>query len=265
VVNLATANPLVPESGTSSPSPATGPDIENPAYAPAGANIVDPVLSEINPAKLAVAGHSMGALSLLNYLWYQGTGDKGADGNPLPPLAAGVALSGAATTTAVVPVQFQTSDYDGSPTLIGPAVGGVDLGSDGSGIGYAEMKPLYDQLRTSGPGTSPLSMIVLAGGVHTDFIDTPFITRTPWSLAVSAHYATSWLGCFLDGQGQSCLSAVTPIPDLSTSFASEVAPDSGPLPHASRCITVPTTASLNDSPSALLDAEEGHPDYTCQP
>jgi pimeloyl-ACP methyl ester carboxylesterase len=264
VVDLSSTNPLVPESGSGS-SGAPAADIENPAYAPTGANVVDPVLNEINQSKLAVAGHSMGALSLLNYLWYQGTGGKGTDGNPLPPLAAGVALSGAGTTTAVEPVQFQTSDYDGSPTLIGPAVGGVDLGEDGSGIGYAEMKPLYDQLRTSGPGQSALSMIVLAGGVHTDFIDTPFITRTPWSLAVSAHYATSWLGCYLDNSEPSCLSAVGAIPDLSTSFASEVAPDNGPLPHVSRCITVPTTASLNDSPSQLLDAEEGHPVYTCQP
>jgi hypothetical protein len=265
VVDLATATPLLSSAGSGDPAPSTNPDIHNPAYQPQGDNIANPALAAIDTAKLAVIGHSMGALSLLNYLWFQGNGDRGADGNPLPPLATGISFSGAGTTTATVPIQFQTSDYDGSPLLIGPTVGGVDFGTSGNGIGYADMKPLYDQLRTKGPGTSALSMIVLEGGVHTDFIDTPFITRTPWSLAVSAHYATAWMGCFLDDQFLSCLDAVSPVAHLSSSFASEAAPPGGPLPHVSRCITVPTTASLNDSPSQLLDAEEGHPDFNCVP
>jgi hypothetical protein len=261
VLNLSTTTPLVAANGPTPPSAA----ISNPAYQPAGANVVDPVAGEIDQSRLAVVGHSMGAISLLNYLWFQGHGTAGADGNPLPPLATGIALSGAAATTAVVPLQFQTSDDDGSPTLIGPGVGGVALGVSGDGIGYANMKPEYDQLRTTGPGTSALSMIVLEGGVHTDFIDTPYVPRTSWALAVSAHYATAWLGCFLKGQNWACLSAVKAIPHLSSSFASEVAPSGGPLPHPSHCITVPTTASLNDSPSQLLNAEQGHPSYTCQP
>ncbi|HEY3844533.1 MAG TPA: hypothetical protein VGL48_14870, partial [Acidimicrobiales bacterium] len=175
----------------------------------------------------------------------------------------GIALSGAAKTSAVVPIQFQTSDFDGSPSLIGPAVAGVDLGVGGNGIGYADMKPLYDQLRSTN-SQSALSMIVLEGGVHTDFIDTPFITRTPWSLAVSAHYATSWLGCFLDDDPIACLTAVVPVPHLSSSFASEATP-AGPQPRTSRCLTVPTHASLNDSPTDLLPALGGHPVYSCTP
>ncbi len=204
-VDLSTSTPLGQDTG----SGGTNPDIHDPAYAPAGENVTDPALGLVDPSHLAVVGHSMGALSLLDYLWFQGQGPDGADGQPLPPLAAGVALSGAAPTSAVVPIQFQTSDFDGSPTLIGPAVGGVDLafGTSG-GIGYGAMKPLYDQLRTTGPGTSALSMIVLEGGVHTDFIDTPYITRTPWSLAVSAHYATAWLGCYLQASTADCLRAV---------------------------------------------------------
>jgi pimeloyl-ACP methyl ester carboxylesterase len=238
-------------------------DIHNPAYAPAGANAVDPALGAIDTTKLAVAGHSMGALSMLNYLWFQGHGSTGADGKPLPRLATGIALSGAGPTTATVPVQFQTSDFDGSPSLIGPAVGGIDLGAAGSGIGYNDMKPLYDQLRTAGPGQSTLEMIVLEGGVHTDFIDTPFITRTTWSLAVSAHYADSWMGCFLNNNIGDCFGAITPIPHLSTSFASEASP-AGALPRPSYCITVPTTASLNDAPAALLPGLEGHPVSSCR-
>ena len=101
------------------------------------------------------------------------------------------------------------------------------MGAAGSGIGYNDMKPLYDQLRNAGPGTATLSLIVLEGGVHTDFIDTPFITRTPWSLAVSAHYAQNWFGCFLDHNTGDCFTAIEPVAHLSSSFASEATP-SGP-------------------------------------
>ncbi len=270
IVDLATATPLYSGAGSTPPNAAAAgsppnPAIHNPADEPAGSNVPDPALGIIDTSKLALMGHSMGALSTLNYLWFQGHGGTGADGRPLPHVVTGIALSGAGATTADVPIQFQTSDFDGSPTLIGPAVGGVDLGVGGNGIGYADMKPLYDQLRTSGPGSSALSLDVLEGGVHTDFIDTPFITRTSWALAVSAHYTTSWLGCFLSDNFFDCLSAVYPSPHLSTSFASEAAPSGGPLPHTSRCITVPTTGSLADSPAALLQAEAGHPTYSCTP
>jgi pimeloyl-ACP methyl ester carboxylesterase len=263
-VDLSSATPIAASAGTASPTakPASQ-AIHNPAYGPAGSNIVDPALGAIDPSKLAIVGHSMGALSLLNYLWYQGHGGKGIDGHPLPPIATGIALSGAAVTTDTVPVQFQTSDFDGSPTLIGPAVAGVDFGAAGSGIGYADMKPLYDQLRASGPGNAALELIVLEGGVHTDFIDTPFITRTPWSLAVSSHYATTWMGCYLSDNPSDCFTAITPVPHLSSSFASEASPG-GPDPRPSDCITVPTTASLNDPPSQFISSEEGSPLYNCK-
>jgi hypothetical protein len=262
VVNLTTANPIAAPSTESNSSAPTSPDIHNPAYTPRGSNRFDQARGVIDDAELAIAGHSMGALSLLNYLWYQGRGTTGIDGNPIPPIATGIALSGAAPTTATVPIQFQTSDYDGSPILLGPSVGAVDLGAAGDGIGYADMKPLYDQLRTSGPGNAALSLIIMEGGVHTDFVDTPYITRTPWSLAVSAHYATAWMDCFLQHNGADCLTAVSPVAHLSSSFASEASP-SGPFPRSSHCITIPTTASLNDSPAELLQAEEGSPTYTC--
>jgi hypothetical protein len=271
VVDLAHSTPLFPL--TNSPTPpsqaaaavASNPVLHNPDPAPTGANTPDPAFGLIDPSKVAVAGHSMGALSLLNYVSFQSKGPDGADGQPLPPLATGVSLSGAAPTAAIVPIQFQTSDFDGSPTLVGPAVGGIDFGSAGSGIGYEEIKPLYDQLRANGPGTSALSLIVLEGGVHTDFTDTPFITRTPWSLAVSAHYATAWLGCFLQDDGADCLTTSMPTAHLSSSFASEITPPDGPLPRASHCITVPTTASLSETPSQLGAALSGHPDYNCTP
>jgi hypothetical protein len=269
IVDLAHSTPLFPL--TNNPTPpsqaaaavATNPVLHNPDSGPAGANTPDPAFGLIDPSKLAVAGHSMGALSLLNYVAFQSSGPDGADGQPLPRLAAGVSLSGAAPTAATIPIQFQTSDFDGSPTLVGPAVGGIDFGGAGSGIGYEQIKPLYDHLRTSGPGTSALSLVVLEGGVHTDFTDTPFITRTPWALAVSAHYATAWLGCFLQGIGPDCLTASLPTAHLSSSFASEITPPGGPLPRTSHCLTVPTTPSLAETPSQFGAALSGHPDYNC--
>ncbi len=271
IVDLARSTPLLPL--TTDPTPpsqaaaavAGNPELHNPDLAPAGANVDDPAFNLIDPSHVAVVGHSMGALSMLNYVYFQSKGPDGADGQPLPRLAAGVSLSGAATSAATIPIQFQTSDFDGSPTLVGPAVAGVDFGAGGMGIGYEEIKPLYDELRTDGPGTSALSLIVLEGGVHTDFIDTPFIPRTPWSLAVSAHYATAWLGCFLQGDGADCLTASSPEPHLSSSFASEITPPGGALPRTSHCITVPTTASLAESPPQLGAALSGHPDYNCTP
>ncbi|HEY1651103.1 MAG TPA: hypothetical protein VGG09_04395 [Acidimicrobiales bacterium] len=271
IVDLAHSTPLFPL--TSDPTPSSqaatavagNPNLHNPDAVPAGANLPDPAYGLIDPSKVAVAGHSMGALSLLDYVWFQSKGPNGADGQPLPPLAAAVSLSGAAPTAAIVPIQFQTSDFDGSPTLVGPAVGGIEFGASGNGIGYGQIKPVYDQLRTSGPGTSALSLVVLEGGVHTDFIDTPFITRTPWSLAVSAHYATAWLGCFLQDDGPDCLTASLPAADLSSSFASEITPPGGPLPRASHCITVPTTASLGGSPDQIGAALSGHPQFNCTP
>jgi hypothetical protein len=265
-VDLARSTPLFPlTNDPTPPSQAAAAVAKNPDLHDPGANAPDPAFGLINAAKVAVAGHSMGALSLLNYVAFQSKGPDGADGQPLPPLATGVSLSGAAPTAATVPIQFQTSDFDGSPTLVGPAVGGVDFGSAGSGIGYEQIKPLYDRLRTNGPGTSALSLIVLEGGVHTDFIDTPFITRTPWALAVSAHYATAWLGCFLQDVGPDCLTASLPVAHLSSSFASEITPPGGPLPRASRCLTVPTTASLGETPSQFGAALSGHPDLNCTP
>ncbi|HEY1828281.1 MAG TPA: hypothetical protein VGF87_09675 [Acidimicrobiales bacterium] len=270
VVDLATAQPVIsaaaPAGSTSEEAGSPpNPDIHNPAYAPAGSNILDPAISVINTAKIGAVGHSMGGLAVLNYLYYQGKGSTGVDGNPLPPLASAISLSSAAATSAVVPLQIQTSDFDGSPTLVGPAVGGIDFGAAGEGIGYSDVKPMYDQLRTEGPGSSALSLIVLEGGVHTDFIDTPFITRTPWSLSVSAHYATDWMNCTLDSNFFDCLDSVVAVPHLSSSFASEAAPPAGPTPHPSYCITIPTTASLDDSPPSFFSAETGHPAYTCTP
>jgi dienelactone hydrolase len=117
----------------------------------------DPATNEANPAdgvldaaNVSIAGNSMGAISTLAYLDYLGSpGGLGADARPLPMVIAAVSLSGARATHAIVPIQFQTSDGDGSPAFVAPKVGGLNLGYDGQGIGYELIKERYDQLRTT--------------------------------------------------------------------------------------------------------------------
>jgi hypothetical protein len=226
-------------------------------------NARNPVLPILDTSRIALSGHSMGAISTLSYVKALGIG-KGFDGRPLPPIKAAAPLSGAFPTHAVVPMMFETSDFDGSPTTLAPAVLGVELGGAGEGIGYHMMKGMYDALeKTKEP--APLEMLVYEGGVHTDFADQPPIFRTTWSLGIAGWYTSAWFDCFLKGSGTACARAHTRIAHLSRAFASEQDPDGPRGPSHSRCIQVPTEASLNQTPQEFAAAETGKPVYTCTP
>ena len=229
------------------------------------ANVPNPALPVIDTSHVAIAGNSMGAISTLGYLDYLGSpGGLGADHRPLPRVVAALSLSGARQTHAVVPIQFQTSDGDGSPLLVTPKLAGVDLGMNGQGIGYELIKARYDQLRsTQEPGA--LSLIVLEGGVHTDHVDEPYVPRTNWANALAADYAADWLNCYVKGDAPACARAVSARPHLSRVYASEQDPDGPAGPSLSRCITVPTQGSLNQKPLAFIAAETGSPRYDCTP
>ena len=56
-----------------------------------------------------------------------------------------------------------------------------------------------------------------------------------------------------------------PRPRLSRAFASEQDADGPAGPGPSRCITVPDQASLNQFPTDFVQAETGHPVYSCTP
>jgi hypothetical protein len=232
----------------------------------------DPATNEANPAdgvldaaNVSIAGNSMGAISTLAYLDYLGSpGGLGADARPLPMVIAAVSLSGARATHAIVPIQFQTSDGDGSPAFVAPKVGGLNLGYDGQGIGYELIKERYDQLRTTAePG--PMSLIVLEGGTHSDHVNVPFVPRTNWAIALAADYAADWLNCYVRGDAAACAGAVSARPHLSRIYASEVDPDGPAGPAASRCITIPDAGSLNQGPQRFLAAQMGSPVYDCTP
>jgi hypothetical protein len=229
-------------------------------------NAPNPALPILDTSHVAIAGNSMGALSVLNYLYHQA---RGADGRPLPPVVAAVSMSGAAATRANVPTQFQTSDYDGSPLLVTGDLFGLNLGFRGQGIGYKVIKERYDSLRDARKGGGALALVVFEGGVHTDSVDVPYVPRTIWANAIAGDEAQAWLDCYVRGDPSACADTTSATPGgidhLSKSFASEEDADGPAGPSPSRCIVVPTEANLNQTPIAFLKAETGHPVYDCVP
>ena len=226
-------------------------------------NARNPVLPILDTSRIGMTGHSMGAISTLSYERAL-AGGQSFDGRPLPRIRAAVPMSGALLpNSAVVPTLFMTSDYDGSPTTVAPSVLGLELNGSNQGIGYHTIKNMYDTLR-KGTSRQPLELIVLEGGLHTDFTDQPPIFRTTWSLGMAAWYQKAWMDCYVRGDAAACARARTPIQHLSKGFASEIDPDGAAGPQPSWCMTVPTEAILNMTPQEFIDAESGHPHYTCK-
>jgi len=238
------------------------PDLRVAARKNPAMNARNPVLPILDTSRIGMSGHSMGAISTLSYTRALGEG-RGYDGRPLPRIKAAVPLSGMLPTHASVPTEFITSDYDGSPTTVLPGVLGVDLGGQGQGIGYHIIKTGYDALRKT-KDAGPVSLLVLEGGVHEDFVSQPPIFRTTWSLGMAGWYETAWMDCWVKGVSAACARARAPMPHLSKAYASEQDPD-GPLgPQPSWCMTVPTEAVLSMTPQEFADAEGGHPHYNCR-
>ena len=221
-------------------------------------NSSNPAAAILDPSRVAIAGNSMGAISTLNYLNADG---KDPEGNDLPPVAAAISLSGATATKAAVPIQFQTSDFDGAPELVGPTVFGLNLGMNGEGIGYNLIKQRYNALRDDPARTAPMELVVLEGGVHTDHVDELFVPRTMWANSLASDYAASWLRCHAAGDASACAEAIAPLEHISRAFASEQVPAGT---AESQCIRVPDRASLNQPPADFLSAYvDGKPVCDC--
>jgi hypothetical protein len=196
----------------------------------------NPIVSFVDTDAVGLAGNSMGALSTLNYLTA-----LAQPGSTLPQLKAAVAMSGATPSAAVtVPLQIQTSDFDGSPTLVGPGVAGVSLGAQGYGIGYYPIKEMLD--RVTPAASNDASLVVFEGGVHTDSVAVPYVPRTLWSTHLASHYAGSWFDCYIKGDEAACAAAAAGAPHLSEAFGSEL--DLGG-PGGWSCLATPTMMSLN--------------------
>lgn len=209
----------------------------------------NPAVALVDASAVGLAGNSMGALSTLNYLTALASGTS-PDGRPLPPLKAAVAMSGAtASGVATVPLQLQTSDFDGSPTLVGPGVGGVNLGGQGQGIGYYVIKEMFDRITPA--AERDLSLVVFEGGVHTDSVAVPYVPRTLWATRLASHYAGSWFDCYIKLDGVACSASAAGSPHLSEAFGSE---HDAAGPGALSCLRTPSAMSLNYDPQDLAAA-----------
>ena len=241
-------------------SPALGG--HDPAAAPAGENLRNPVLGLVDRSSVAIAGQSNGGLAVSNYLELL-PGGRDGDGRPLPPIAAAVALSGFAPASAVVPVQAQTADLD---------LPGVTADNAGMGVtdGPLGTKAWYDRLRAGGKGDGLLQLIIEEGGSHGDTSNIPGAPHATWAWALSTAYFTDFLACTVQRDGGACHRVTTPRPHLSQAYASEADRDGAAGPDPSRCMTVPTKSSLEmafdvPNPTHLAAAALGSPPYTCTP
>lgn len=212
----------------------------NPAYAPAGINIRNPVRDLIDVDRIGVWGQSMGSVATSHYLWDVGQG-RGMDGRPLPKPAAAVLMSGLEPTKGDVPTMAITADLD-IPGLTAGSVFPINDIYDPTD-GPLGMKSWYDWVRDHGSGNAPLEILTIKGGSHFDTENVNFIyPQTAGARKTTSDYAVDWLDCNIKRDAPACVRVVTPTTGLSESVAAEISP-TGPA-GPSYCITVPTQQSL---------------------
>lgn len=221
---------------------------------PAG-NVRNPVLGLLDKRRIGLIGQSMGSLTVSNYLWQLAAGQD-ADGRALPPVQAAVGLSGFGPASAAVPFQMQTADLD----IPGSRLTGTALTDGPLGV-----KAYYDDLRAGRRGRGALEMIVVESGSHGDTTNAGMTPHAPWSAAVSTAYAADWFGCHLQHRAAACARAARPRPHLSRAVASEQDGDGPAGPQPSRCLVVPSAATLGQAldPPALLRSLAGRPPSDC--
>ena len=226
----------------------------DPSYGDAGGDQVrNPYRYVIDPALVSISGNSMGAQATVTYLNAL-TDGHGADGRPVPPIAAAVPLSipGETRITAPVPTLMVSGDLDGIP-LVAPAVLGQGWADD--------HERMFTTLRHQAAPQRAVGVVIIEGGVHTDSVDQPFIASTRWGLALTQRYALPWLDCHVRGRAAACARLQEPSTHLSHAFATQYDPDgSGPRPNV--CLQAPDQASLGQEPDVLVAALTGT-DATC--
>ncbi|MBJ8347600.1 alpha/beta hydrolase [Antrihabitans sp. YC2-6] len=212
----------------------------NPAYAPAGTNLRNPVLDLVDVDRIGVWGHSMGSVATSHYLWDVGRG-QGLDGRPLPKPAAAVLMSGLEPTNGAVPTQVITADLD----IPGMTSGGVFPINDiyDPTDGPLGSKSWYDWVRDHGTGNAPMQFLTLRGASHFDMQNLDFIyPETLEGRKTSSDYAVDWFDCNIQHDVSACVRVTTPTSGLSESVAAEYSPD-GPA-GPSYCMNIPTRQSL---------------------
>lgn len=233
----------------------------DPAYVPEGENVPNPVLDRLDVNRVGIIGQSLGSVATTSYLRLLEEG-AGSDGRPLPKPAAAVALSGFNPSSAVVPVQAQTADYD----IPGTGYETEYAGTDGPIGAHA----WYEKLREDGKAkgyTSPLEFLSIESGSHGDSSNVTHVPHAVWAYDLGTYYATSWFGCYLKGDQNACERSYQPREHLSRIVANEYDVDGGAGPEPSRCLTVPNQVSVANAfdPEGLLRGAAGQPKYDCTP
>jgi alpha-beta hydrolase superfamily lysophospholipase len=226
--------------------PFTG--FHDPRYTDAGGDQVrNPYRDVLDHHQVSISGHSMGAAATVTYLNAL-TDGRGADGRPVPPIAAAVPFSipGETRVTAPAPVLMVSGDLDGVP-LVAPAVAGTGWADD--------HERMYATLRHQAPA-QPVGVVIIEGGVHTDQVDQPYIAATTWGIAVAERYTLAFLDCHARGVAGRCAPLGQTSPHLSRSFATQYDPD-GSGAAANVCVQAPDQASLGQEVPALRAALGG--------
>ncbi|WP_157554939.1 hypothetical protein [Nocardia crassostreae] len=236
----------------------------DPAY---GAdNVENPWYDLMDTDHINLWGQSYGSVAISNYGYWQGKG-VGIDGQPLPKVSSIVALSGFSYTTADIPIQFQTADFD-IPVPAAFAVTNTPNGIVDATDGPIGNKDLYDYLRGERRGDSPLMFLTYEGGSHGDSINWPGVPRNVISPWLSTSYAVDWFGCYgrADVDQSACDALRQPRQGLSRAFATEYSPQ-GPA-GPSLCVTVPDRATLIQAvyrPADFIQNNWGTAEYDCTP
>lgn len=220
----------------------------DPAYLDAGGDQVrNPYRDDLDLARVAISGNSMGAAATVTYLNALSDG-RGADGRPVPPIAAALPFSipGETRVAAPVPVLMVSGDLDGVP-LVAPALLGTGWADD--------HERMFATLRGQVPAQS-VGVVIIEGGVHTDHVDQAYIASTTWGIAVTERYALAFLDCHARGVSSRCAQVGQTSPHLSRSYASQYDPD-GSGPATNVCLQAPDQASLGHEVPALLAALAG--------
>ncbi|MFC9993884.1 hypothetical protein [Nocardia sp. NPDC127526] len=239
---------------------------QNPAYAPAGDNLVNPWIDLMDLDHVNLWGQSYGSVGVSAYPYWQDKG-VGIDGQPLPRVASIVALSGFSDAPAAIPIQYQTADFDI------PALGAYGITSTPNGFVDATDGPIgtkerYDILRQDKTRTAPLQFITYESGSHGDSINWPGVPRNVLSPHLSTTYAVNWFQCYgrADADDSACAALAEPLPGLSRAFATEYSPQ-GPA-GPSYCVAIPDRATLIQAvlrPDWFQQNQTGPARYDCTP
>lgn len=155
-----------------------------------------PVRQFIDPSRIGVIGHSMGAVATMGLQAVE------------PRLKAAVAAAPISEIQSVfdknpIPVMIQTGDHDGP---IAPIVA----------ANPAVVRPVYDKL------SNDRAFIVADAASHAQHTNYPLLPTSTWGREIAAQYSLAWMNYHLLGKAEALKVLQTAHPRLSYLWESEV-------------------------------------------